>query len=96
MLLWDALLQTGYDMEVLEYRGQLYMEHGLPLCEVHVDFPSHPVFPNGSPWLTWVIKNDMDDTLREGCPRGTHRHVLTAPTGHSRHAHRALLDSGPL
>jgi hypothetical protein len=30
MLLWDALMQTGYREEVPEYRGRLYMEHVLP------------------------------------------------------------------
>jgi hypothetical protein len=63
MLLWDAPLRTGYGEEVPEYHGQLYIEHNLPLYEVHMDIPSHPVFPNRSPWLTWVIRNDMNNTL---------------------------------
>jgi hypothetical protein len=65
MLLWDALMQTGYGEEVPEYRGQLHMEHGLPRYEVYVDIRFHPVFPNGSPWSMWVIKNDMDDAMEK-------------------------------
>jgi hypothetical protein len=37
MLLWDALVQAGYGEKVHEYRGWLYMEHGLPRYELHVD-----------------------------------------------------------
>jgi hypothetical protein len=48
MLLWDALVQTGYGEEVPEYRGWLYMEHCLPRREVYVDIRSHPMFPDGS------------------------------------------------
>jgi hypothetical protein len=65
MLLWDALVQTGYGEEVPKYRGWLNMEHGLPRCEVYIDIRSHPVFPNGSPWSTWVIRNDMDDAMEK-------------------------------
>jgi hypothetical protein len=65
MLLWDALVQTGYGEEVSEYRGWLYMEHCLPHCEVHVDILSHLVFPDGSPWSTWVIRNNMDDAIEK-------------------------------
>jgi hypothetical protein len=65
MLLWDALVQTGYGEEVPEYRGRLYMEHDLPCCEVYVDIQSHLVFPDGSPWSTWVIGNDMDDAMEK-------------------------------
>jgi hypothetical protein len=60
MLLWDALLQTDYGEEVIEYRRWLYMEHGLPHCEVYIDIPSHLVFPDRSPWSTWDVWNDMD------------------------------------
>jgi hypothetical protein len=65
MFLWDTLVQTGYGEEVPEYRGWLYMEHGLPHCEVHVDIQSLPVFPNGSPWSRWVIGNDMDTAMEK-------------------------------
>jgi hypothetical protein len=41
------------------------MEHGLSRCEVHVDIPSHPMFPDGSPWSTSVIQNVMDDTMEK-------------------------------
>jgi hypothetical protein len=63
MLLWDALMQTGHEEEVLEYCGWLYMEHGMPYYEVNVDIRSQPMFPNGSPWSTWVIRNNMDDAM---------------------------------
>jgi hypothetical protein len=76
MLLWDALVQTSYGEEVPEYHGWLYEEHGLPLSEVHVDIPSHPVFLDGIPWSTWVIGNDIDG---EGCSCGAHHPVLGVP-----------------
>jgi hypothetical protein len=65
MLLCDTLVRTTYDEEVPEYRRRFYTEHNLPLCEVHVNISSHPVFPNGSPWSTWIIRNDMDDALEK-------------------------------
>jgi hypothetical protein len=52
LLLWDALVQTGYGDRAPEYYGRLYEEHDLQHCEVYVDIPSHPVFPDGSPWST--------------------------------------------
>jgi hypothetical protein len=61
----DALMRTGYGKKVPEYRRRLYMEHDLPHYEVHVDIPSHPVFPYGTPWSMCVIGNDMDDTLEK-------------------------------
>jgi hypothetical protein len=65
MLLWNALDQTGYGEKVPEYHRRLYMEHGLPRCEVHIDIRSHPVFPDGSPWSMWVIGNDLDDAIEK-------------------------------
>jgi hypothetical protein len=64
LLLWDALVQTGYWDRALEYYGRLY-EHGLQRCEVHVDIPSHPVFPDGSSWSTWAIGANMDDAMEK-------------------------------
>jgi hypothetical protein len=55
LLLWDALVQTGYGDRAPEYYGRLYEEHGLQRCEVYVDIPSHPVFPDGRPWSMWAI-----------------------------------------
>jgi hypothetical protein len=65
LLLWDALVQTGYGDEIPEYYGRLFKEHGLQRCEVYVDIPSHPVFPDGSSWSAWVIRNDMDDAMEK-------------------------------
>jgi hypothetical protein len=48
LLLFDALVKTGYGDRASEYYGQLYKEHGLQHCEVYVDMTSHPVFPDGS------------------------------------------------
>jgi hypothetical protein len=45
-------MQTGYGDEVLAYYGRLFKEHGLQRCEVYIDIPSHPMFPDGSPWST--------------------------------------------
>jgi hypothetical protein len=65
LLLWDALVQTGYGDRSPEYYGQLYEEHGLQRCEVYVDIPSHPRLPDGSPWSTWAIGADMDDAMEK-------------------------------
>jgi hypothetical protein len=65
LLLWDALLQTGYRDIALENYSQLYEEHGLQRCEVYVDISSHPVFPDGSPWSTWAIGAYMDDAMEK-------------------------------
>jgi hypothetical protein len=63
--LWDALVQTGYGDEIPEYYMRLFKEHGLQRCEVYVNILYHPVFSDGSPWSTWVIRNDMDDTMEK-------------------------------
>jgi hypothetical protein len=65
LLPWDALVQTGYGNRALEYYSRLYEEHGLQRCEVYVNIPSHPVFPDGSPWSTWDIGADMDDAMEK-------------------------------
>jgi hypothetical protein len=65
LLLRDTLVQTGYGDEVPEYGGRLYEEHSLPHYEVYIDIQSHPMFPDGSPWSMWVIKNDMDDVMEK-------------------------------
>jgi hypothetical protein len=65
LLLWDALVQTGYGDRALEYYCRLYEEHGLQRCEVYVDIPSHPVIPDGSPWSTWDIGANMDDATEK-------------------------------
>jgi hypothetical protein len=64
-LLWDALVQTGYGDRAPEYYGRLYEEHGLQRYEVYVDMPSHPMFPNRSPWSTWAIGAYMDDAMEK-------------------------------
>jgi hypothetical protein len=65
LLLWDALVQTGYGGKAPEYYYWLYEEHELQHCEVYVDIPSHPMFPDGSPWFTWAIGADMDDAMEK-------------------------------
>jgi hypothetical protein len=65
LLLWDALVQTGYGDRTQEYYGRLYEEHGLQRCEVYIDISSHLVFPDGSPWSTWAIGADMDDAMEK-------------------------------
>jgi hypothetical protein len=65
LLLWDALVQTGYEDRAPEYYGRLYEEHGLQHYEVYVDITSHPVFPDGSPWSTWAIGADIDDAMEK-------------------------------
>jgi hypothetical protein len=65
LLLWDALVQTGYGDRAPEYYDRLYEEHGLQHCEVYIDIPSHPVFPDRSPWSTWAIGANMDDNMEK-------------------------------
>jgi hypothetical protein len=65
LLLWDALVQTGYGDRAPEYYGRLYEERDLQRCEVYIDIPSHPVFPDGSPWSTWPIGPNMDVAMEK-------------------------------
>jgi hypothetical protein len=65
LLLWDALVQTDYGDRALEYYDRLYEEHELRRCEVYIDIPSHPVFPDESLWSTWAIGADMDDAMEK-------------------------------
>jgi hypothetical protein len=65
LLLWDALVQTGYGDRAPEYYGWLYEEHGLQRCVVYVNILSHPVFPDGSPSSTWAIGANMDDAMEK-------------------------------
>jgi hypothetical protein len=65
LLLWDALMQIGYGDGAPEYYGRLFEEHRLQHCEVYVDIPSHPRFPDGSPWSTWAIGANMDDAMEK-------------------------------
>jgi hypothetical protein len=65
MLPWDTLMQTSYGDTPPEYYGQLFEEHGLQRCEVYVDIPSHPVFPDGSMCSTWAIGADMSDAIEK-------------------------------
>jgi hypothetical protein len=65
LLLWVAIVQTGYEDRAPEYYGCFYEEHGLQHCEIYVDILSHHVFPDGSPWSTWAIGVDMDDAMEK-------------------------------
>jgi hypothetical protein len=65
LLLWDALVQTGYGGRALEYYGRLFEEQDMQRCEVYVDIPSHPMFSDRSPWSTWAIGADMDDAMEK-------------------------------
>jgi hypothetical protein len=100
MLLQDALVETSYGEEVPDYRGRLYIEHGLPHCEVHVDIRSHPMFHDGCSWSTWIIGNDMDNTMEKaahmGSPPCAHSAHLTlrARPSHSTRSRTALIQSG--
>jgi hypothetical protein len=96
LLLWDALVQTGYGDRAPEYYGRLYEEHGLQCYEVYVDIPSHHVFPDGSPWSMWAIGVDMDDAIE----KATHM-ALTALCSQNLAAtagtpHLAISYPGPL
>jgi hypothetical protein len=65
MLLWDALVQTGYGDRPPEYYGRLFEEYGLQRCEVYIDIPSDPVFPDVSLWHAWAIGADIDDAMEK-------------------------------
>jgi hypothetical protein len=65
MLPWDTLVQTGYGDMPPEYYGRLFEEHSLQRCEVYVDIPSHPVFPDGSMCSMWAIGADMSDATEK-------------------------------
>jgi hypothetical protein len=65
LLLWDALVQTGYGDRAPEYYDRLYEEHALQRCKVYVDILSHLVFPDRSSWSTWAIGADMDDAMEK-------------------------------
>jgi hypothetical protein len=65
LLLWDALVQTGYGDKAPEYYSRLFEEHDLQRCKVYVDIPSHPVFPDGSPWSMWATRADMGDAIEK-------------------------------
>jgi hypothetical protein len=65
LLLWDTPVQTGYGDRAPEYYDRLHEEHNLQRCELYVDIPSHPVFPEGSPWSTWAIGANKDDAIEK-------------------------------
>jgi hypothetical protein len=65
LLLWDALMQIGYGDKAPGYYSWLYEEHDLQHCEVNADIPSHPMFPDRSPWSLWAIGADMDDAMEK-------------------------------
>jgi hypothetical protein len=87
LLLWVALVQTGYGDRALEYYGRLFEEHGLQCCVVYVDIPCHPVFHDGSLWSMWAIRADMDRWYGKGCSHVTHCPVLTELGCYCRHTH---------
>jgi hypothetical protein len=95
MFFWGALVWTGYGDEVSEYRGRLYVEHGLPLCEIHVDIHPTLCFLMGGRGQSGSSRR-QGPCLREGSSRGAHHHVIIAPVRYNRHAHRTLPDSETL
>jgi hypothetical protein len=92
LMLWDALVQTGYGDRAPEYYGRLYEEHGLQHYEVNVNIPSHPVYPDGSPDY-WGRHGRC---YGEGCSHGTHCLVLIELGCYCRHAHLIVPYPGPL
>jgi hypothetical protein len=65
ILLWDALVQTGYRDTPPEYYSRLFEEHSMQHYEVYVDIPSHLVFPDGILWSMWAIRVDMSDAMEK-------------------------------
>jgi hypothetical protein len=58
-------MQIGYGDRAPEYYGRLFEEHDLQRCEVYVDIPFYPMFPDGSLWSTWAIGANMDDAMEK-------------------------------
>jgi hypothetical protein len=60
-VLYDTLLQLGYNGDVPVYRGRMSMIHGEDKCEVGVAIPLNPM----EPWATTIIGVDMDETVEQ-------------------------------
>jgi hypothetical protein len=60
-VLYDTLLQLGYNVDVHVYRGHMSMAHGQDRCEVSVVIPLNPT----EPWIATVIRVKLDETVEQ-------------------------------
>jgi hypothetical protein len=60
-VLYDTLLQLGYNGDVLIYRGRMSMAHGEDRCEVSMAIPLNPT----KPWVATVIGVKLDETVEQ-------------------------------
>jgi hypothetical protein len=58
-VLYDTLLQLGYNGDVPVYRGRMSMAHGQDKCEVSVAIPLNPT----EPWMATVIEVELNETI---------------------------------
>jgi hypothetical protein len=60
-VLYDALLQLGYNGDASVFRGRMSMAHGQDKCEVNVVIPLNPT----EPWMATVIGVELDETVEQ-------------------------------
>jgi hypothetical protein len=60
-VLYDTLLQLGYNEDVPVYRDRMSMAHGEDRCEVSVMIPLNPT----EPWVATVISVEQDETIKQ-------------------------------
>jgi hypothetical protein len=60
-VLYDTLLQLGYNGDVHVYRGHMSMARGQDRCEVSVVIPLNPT----ETWIATVIRVKLDETVEQ-------------------------------
>jgi hypothetical protein len=60
-VLYDALLQLGYNGDIHVYHGRMSMAHGLDRCELSVMIPLNPV----ELWMGTIIDVELDETVEQ-------------------------------
>jgi hypothetical protein len=60
-VLYDTLLQLGYNGDVPVYRSCMSMAHGQDKCEVSVTIPLNPMEPR----MSTVIGVKLDETVKQ-------------------------------
>jgi hypothetical protein len=58
-VLYDALLQLGYNGDILVSHARMSMAHSMEQCEVSVTIP----LCLEEPWMTTIIGIELDDTV---------------------------------
>jgi hypothetical protein len=60
-VLYDTLLQLGYNGDVPIYRGRMSMAHGQDRCEVSVAISLNPT----EPWMATIIEVELNETVKQ-------------------------------